>query len=165
MPTDRVYLISTDDPACCDNVLAITTRAREGNLEATRELDYSERGVFRRAPQLSTLRVTASIAEARADVAMRNYAVRSQIPLLGPIVAWVRRQLTSHLREPYLDRIVERQVAFNRAVVAWMEQSTASLSEFEERLMQLERQLDPKIESDVGLEEGIDHGGGNQYDG
>lgn len=51
--------------------------------------------------------------EAAADVMLRGYQVRSRLPL----VAWVRRNLTSHLREPYLDPMFERQVAFNREVV------------------------------------------------
>jgi glycosyltransferase involved in cell wall biosynthesis len=48
------------------------------------------------------------------DVALRGYVVHSSAPLVGPFIAWARRNLTSHLREPYLDRIVERQVQFNR---------------------------------------------------
>ena len=50
------------------------------------------------------------------DVALRDYVVRSKAPLVGPLIAWIRRNLTSHLREPYLDPIVERQVEFNRRV-------------------------------------------------
>ena len=50
------------------------------------------------------------------DVALRDYVVRSNAPLVGPLIAWVRRNLTSHLREPYLDPTVERQVEFNRRV-------------------------------------------------
>ncbi len=53
---------------------------------------------------------------AQADVMTRGYQVRSKAPLLGPLIAWVRRNLTSHLREPYLDPMFERQVAFNRGV-------------------------------------------------
>ncbi len=51
---------------------------------------------------------------ALADVTDRAYAVRSMIPLLGPLVVWLRRNLTTHLREAYFDPIVERQVLFNR---------------------------------------------------
>lgn len=53
----------------------------------------------------------------QADVMLRDYVVRSKAPMLGRLIAWVRRNLTSHLREPYLDPTLERQVAFNRAVV------------------------------------------------
>lgn len=53
----------------------------------------------------------------QADVMLRGYVVRSKAPVVGRLIAWVRRNLTSHLREPYLDPTLERQVAFNRAVV------------------------------------------------
>jgi glycosyltransferase involved in cell wall biosynthesis len=56
--------------------------------------------------------------ETAADVMIRGYTVRSRIPVLGPIVSWFRRNVTSHLREPYIDPMFERQVRFNRRVVA-----------------------------------------------
>lgn len=49
-----------------------------------------------------------------ADIALRDYVVRSHIPLVGPLLVWLRRNLTSHVKEPYLDRIIERQVNYNR---------------------------------------------------
>ncbi len=52
----------------------------------------------------------------RADVAIREYRVRSRVPILGPVIEWIRANLTSHLKEAYLDRIVERQVMYNIAV-------------------------------------------------
>jgi FkbM family methyltransferase len=55
-----------------------------------------------------------------ADVMSRDYQVRSHIPLIGGLIAWVRRNLTSHLREPYLDPTLERQVAFNQQVIGEM---------------------------------------------
>jgi glycosyltransferase involved in cell wall biosynthesis len=51
------------------------------------------------------------------DVVLRGYQVRSRQPMVGPLIAWTRRNLTSHLREPYLDPILERQVRFNQRVV------------------------------------------------
>jgi glycosyltransferase involved in cell wall biosynthesis len=51
---------------------------------------------------------------ATADVAMRSYRVRSAAPVVGPLIEWVRAAGTSHLKEAYLDRIIERQVAWNR---------------------------------------------------
>jgi glycosyltransferase involved in cell wall biosynthesis len=56
-----------------------------------------------------------------ADVMLRDYRVRSRLPLIGPVVAWLRRNLTSHLREPYLDPMFERQVTFNREMVRVLE--------------------------------------------
>lgn len=57
-----------------------------------------------------------------ADVMKRGYVVRSKMPIFGPLIAWIRRNLTSHLREPYLDPIVEKQVAFNRHVAFTLHQ-------------------------------------------
>jgi hypothetical protein len=45
---------------------------------------------------------------------MRSYRVRSAAPVVGPLIEWVRAAGTSHLKEAYLDRIIERQVAWNR---------------------------------------------------
>jgi len=55
--------------------------------------------------------------EAQADVKLYGYVVHSKLPIIGPLVAWLRKNLTSHLREPYLDPMFERQVAFNQRVV------------------------------------------------
>ena len=55
--------------------------------------------------------------EAMSDVMIRGYVVRSRLPLVGGLIAWIRRTLTSHLREPYVDPIIERQIAFNRELV------------------------------------------------
>ncbi len=52
-----------------------------------------------------------------AKVMPEQYVVRSGVPLVGPGLAWFRRNLTSHLREPYLDPMMRRQEKFNRRVV------------------------------------------------
>ncbi len=49
-----------------------------------------------------------------ADVALRGYKVQSSIPGLGRLIEWVRTNSTSHLKEAYLDRIIEQQVNYNR---------------------------------------------------
>lgn len=51
-----------------------------------------------------------------AHVARPGYRVQSGLPLLGRLVAWLRTQLTAHLKEPYLDPIVEQQQQFNIVV-------------------------------------------------
>lgn len=70
-------------------------------------------------------------------VGMHGYEVRSHVPFVGRLIAWVRRHLTSHLKEPYLDPIVERQEHFNRELVQTlvpaMEQSM-----YEQRRLQRE---------------------------
>jgi hypothetical protein len=88
-------------------------------------------------------------AIAASDVAMREYEVRSGLPLLGPLIVWLRRNLTSHLREPYLDPIIERQVTFNRRVSEWLDRASQMLSsgwghrqELESRIKALELQVE-----------------------
>jgi len=66
----------------------------------------------------------ASIARlyALADVTDWAYKVRSTMPVLDPLITWARYNLTSHLREPYLDPMFERQVAFNQEMVRVLKQ-------------------------------------------
>ena len=54
---------------------------------------------------------------AAAQVSMPDYQVRSDVPVVGDLVAWARRNLTSHLREPYLDPIIARQEAYNKLIL------------------------------------------------
>jgi hypothetical protein len=84
-----------------------------------------------------------ALAHSQADVMQRDYQVRSRIPLLGGLVAWLRRNLTSHLWEPYLDPTLERQVAFNQSLVDWMGQIEARLATLETRLEEVQA-LDEK---------------------
>jgi hypothetical protein len=105
-----------------------------------------ERGAgFQQATQLTTsqaaLQATSQLAQSQADIMLRDYAVRSRIPLVGGLVAWLRRNLTSHLREPYLDPTLERQVAFNRTVLDWMVQTQTRLETLETQVRNLQGQL------------------------
>lgn len=52
-----------------------------------------------------------------ADVALRDYRIRSHIPIIGRLIELIRYHLTSHIKEAYLDPIIERQVMFNYQVV------------------------------------------------
>jgi hypothetical protein len=79
-------------------------------------------------------------AARRADVMQRGYEVRSRLPLIGPLVAWIRRNLTSHLREPYLDPTLERQVAFNRDLVVILREVLQLQADLEARLARLEEE-------------------------
>jgi glycosyltransferase involved in cell wall biosynthesis len=69
--------------------------------------------------------------EGSADVMMRGYVVRSGLPVVGPLVAWVRRNLTSHLREPYLDPTLERQVGFNQRAAQALRRLESRLAAYE----------------------------------
>ncbi len=90
--------------------------------------------------------------EQAADVMDRDYVVYSNAPLVGPLITWVRRNLTSHLREPYLDPALERQVAFNREVVSLLRRilvntesgvaHPANLADLSQQISHLEAQLD-----------------------
>lgn len=87
-----------------------------------------------------------------ADAVLRPYVVRSSAPLVGPLIAWVRRNLTSHLREPYLDPTLQRQERFNWQVVQTLRQVNRLLhraqpeaetaADTEARMAQLEQRLD-----------------------
>jgi hypothetical protein len=46
-----------------------------------------------------------------------TYKIRSQLPVFGSLIAWGRWQLTSHLKEPYLDPMIQRQETFNREIL------------------------------------------------
>ena len=87
-------------------------------------------------PSLAALTARLDVAERQADVMQRDYQVQSKVPLVGPLVAWIRRNLTSHLREPYLDPTLEKQVALNRDLVKALQEVSALLRDLEERLSQ-----------------------------
>ncbi len=93
-----------------------------------------------------------------ADVMLRGYTVQSRAPVVGPFIAWARRNATSHLREPYMDPMFHRQEKFNwqavmvarhlaslvnrqqREIAALREQA-ARMEALEARLAQLEERL------------------------
>jgi hypothetical protein len=76
---------------------------------------------------------------------MPDYQVRSGAPLIGGLIASARRNLTSHLREPYLDTIVERQEAFNKllldALLPALERSQHNQQLLERQIRLLEQQV------------------------
>jgi glycosyltransferase involved in cell wall biosynthesis len=120
--------------------------APEAGMKNRQERGVSSQANLNREGML--LDVLADEIEAHSDIMLRGYTVRSRIPLLGPLVAWVRRTLTSHLREPYLDPIVERQVEINRQTAEWLQRAAKALAaaaqrqaELEDRVRALEVQL------------------------
>ena len=130
---DKLVRVLSDDALCGELVQRGLARAREFSLEQyeanwARVVDEASAWLPNQPyPRLRAIRA-AALSEAQqtplsendltasADVMLRGYTVRSGLPLVGPLVAWVRRNLTSHLREPYIDPTLERQVAFNRRV-------------------------------------------------
>src|SRR5690606_33946028 len=95
-----------------------------GHLPAMSEL-HPARGAEKSSPTMppalaavpdALLAADLQALLANAKTMTHNYVVRSHLPILGPILAWLRRNLTSHLREPYIDPTFERQELYNQQV-------------------------------------------------
>jgi len=110
---DRLFVV-VDDEALGD----LVDRALAGDLPAAAVARKAQLPLGEASPpavpDLAALTARLEALERHADVMLRDYRVRSRLPL----VAWVRRNLTSHLREPYLDPTLERQVTLNRELIA-----------------------------------------------
>jgi hypothetical protein len=115
-----------------------------GNTEASmtdpRHQSQSETELS--APNAAALMARLDVAEHHADIMLREYRVHSRVPLVGPVIAWLRRNLTSHLREPYLDPTLEHQVALNQDLVKALKDVSALLANLEERVSQLDGRRD-----------------------
>jgi glycosyltransferase involved in cell wall biosynthesis len=81
-----------------------------------------------------------------ADVALRNYRVRSHAPLLGRLIEWVRYNMTTHLKEAYLDRIVERQVLYNRTVADEIAQLQTEVAKLKDQVNELQEVGKPPMD-------------------
>lgn len=88
-----------------------------------------------------------------AEAVLQPYEVRSGVPVIGPLIVWLRRNLTSHLREPYLDPTLRRQERFNWLVVQTMRQVNRLLdqratqqSDLETRVAKVEAQVEGILE-------------------
>lgn len=88
-------------------------------------------------PPPSAARPITPLAK-HADVALRNYRVRSKAPLLGRLIEWVRYNMTTHVKEAYLDRIVEQQVLYNRSVADEIAQLRAEIAKLEAQVSELQ---------------------------
>ena len=73
----------------------------------------------------------------RADVALRDYRVRSNVPVLGPLIEWLRVSSTTHVKEAYLDRVIEQQVLFNRELVAEIMRLQGEVNDLRDQLARL----------------------------
>lgn len=71
-----------------------------------------------------------------ADVALRDYRVRSRLPGLGRAIEWLRVHSTTHFKEAYLDRIVEQQVNFNRLAARHLLELRAEIEQMQRDLTQ-----------------------------
>jgi hypothetical protein len=70
----------------------------------------------------------------QADIAIHEYRVRSNAPLVGPLIAWPRTQMPSHLKEPYIDKIVARQVRYNQMLATELDYLHAQLRQIENQI-------------------------------
>jgi hypothetical protein len=114
-----------------------TGESLRGETVATRHTTPDE-SVVVTAQEIAALSARLEAASSQADVMLRSYRVRSKLPFVGWFVAWVRRNLTSHLREPYLDPTLERQVALNRALIGILHDVLRLQADLEARVMRLE---------------------------
>ena len=74
-----------------------------------------------------------------ADVALRGYKVRSGMPVLGRLIAWVRYQSTTHVKEAYLDRIIERQISYNQRLANEVEWLRAEIRRLRSQIDEIEQ--------------------------
>ena len=123
-----------------------------GRLPALEELHPPDQGqrpsptAELAAPDAIDSPTLAAELEALATAAktmQRGYVVRSRLPIVGPLIAWLRRNLTSHLREPYIDPTFQRQESFNRQAAQALEtlarRHAATMAALEQRIAELER--------------------------
>jgi len=80
-------------------------------------------------------------ARDRADVALRGYRVTSHVPVFGRAIEWIRTNMTSHIKEAYIDRIVERQVMYNLALANEIDALSTQLEQQAERIGELESRI------------------------
>ncbi len=93
-----------------------------------------------------------SILAESADVILHNYQVRSAAPVVGRLIEWVRTNSTTHVKEAYLDRILQRQVSYNHLVsieVAALQNEVlglrAQMSELRRQLAELTSEIPTEI--------------------
>lgn len=88
---------------------------------------------------IAQMRGQLKAIEQQADVMLHNYQVHSGVPVIGVFIAWLRRNLTSHLREPYIDPTLKRQVAFNTQMAQALQELLSMQADLLEKIEQLER--------------------------
>jgi hypothetical protein len=76
-----------------------------------------------------------------ADIIMRDYRVRSHAPMVGKLIEWVRVNSTTHVKEAYLDRVLERQVNYNRLLAVEVAALQNELVGLRSQVSELRRQV------------------------
>ena len=137
VPDDQAQaLLEYVDQALCDSLPPAAVERRGTTM--TDRLSLTDSTTLSFSEQLVVISARLEAAERRADVMLRDYQVRSGLPVVGRLIAWARRNLTSHLREPYLDPVLERQVAMNRELLSLLRDLQHLVAGLAERLARLE---------------------------
>jgi hypothetical protein len=76
-----------------------------------------------------------------ADIVMRDYRVRSNAPVVGKLIEWVRVNSTTHVKEAYIDRVLERQVNYNRLLAVEVAALQNELVGLRAQVSELRRQV------------------------
>jgi hypothetical protein len=135
-----------DDPTLC-SVLIARGRSRVANF-SQEHFATNVMAVIEEAMKLAqqdpppAYSLTAPPLAAYADVALRDYRVRSGAPVIGRLIEWVRVNTTTHLKEAYLDRILERQVDYNRLLAVEMAVLQNEANGLRAQVDELRRQLE-----------------------
>lgn len=94
-----------------------------------------------------------------AQVAMPEYRIQSRLPVVGRMIAWTRKQLTSHLKEPYLDLIIGRQQRFNQQLLATLLPMLEQSLDEQRRLRREVEVLREQLVREVGMiQDRLDYG-------
>lgn len=142
---ERIFVVAEDGvlPELVDRAARDALPPAEVERKDTAMADrvtVPEQSASQAASQTAGLAARLEAIERQADIMLRGYRVRSRIPVIGPLIAWVRRNLTSHLREPYLDPTLERQVVVNREMVTVLRELLDRQVDLERRLTRFEEE-------------------------
>lgn len=120
-------------------------------LEFTREHYHARMGdllseVLPEPQRLSIEQLLAPLQQ-QGVLTAPSYRVESRIPLIGSLIAWLRRNLTSHLKEPYIDVLAQQQTAFNTRIVDQLRQALEHSQREQRRLERRVRHLEAEIQA------------------
>ena len=136
-PGDVDALVATiarvlDEPGLAEQ-LATRGRRRADEFSQTRFEEHTVAALAHAAelarqgpPPAATQRATPLYEQ--ADVALRAYRVRSKLPVVGRLLEWLRYNLTVHVKEVYMDRVIEQQVNYNRRLAAEIAELRAEIA-------------------------------------
>jgi hypothetical protein len=95
-----------------------------------------------------------------ADIVMRDYRVRSNAPLVGKLIEWVRVNSTTHLKEAYLDKMLERQVNYNRLLAVEVAALQNELVGLRSQVSELRKQV-ASLKGETAAEQPVSKGDPN----